>query len=159
MPRVAKAAMPITETGESTSGYTLLEILGVILLFGLIASLVQPEILLSVERNRVRYIGALLQTDLERVQAEARTGNEVRLVISPTGYGFTIGNTAITRDYQIDGMQFRITGSAADAGSPELLFSNADVCPAATITWESQHYRGVFSINPAEALKWSFQKI
>jgi type II secretory pathway pseudopilin PulG len=159
MPRVAKAAMPITETGESTSGYTLLEILGVILLFGLIAALVQPEIMLSVERNRVRYIGALLQTDLERAQAEARTDNEVKLVFSPAGYGFTIGDTVITRDYHIDGVQFQVTGSAAaDAGAPELFFSNTDVCPTATITWESQHYRGVLSIGPAEAMKWSFQR-
>jgi type II secretory pathway pseudopilin PulG len=149
--------MRITETGKAAAGYTLLEVLGVLLLIGLGVALVRPEMLLSVERNRLRHVGELARADLDRAQAEAKTGAEVMVSFNPSGYGFTIGNIVITRDFQPEGLRFRVP-NAADAAALAVRYSGAAVSPAATLAWESRHYQGTLAISTTGAVQWSYQQ-
>jgi prepilin-type N-terminal cleavage/methylation domain-containing protein len=147
--------MRITGTGKATSGYTLLEVLAVLLLIGLISVLVQPEMFLSVERNRLRYVGKLVQADFDRVRAEAKTNSEIKVAFNSTGYSFTIGSTVITRNFKLDGVQFQIHNGTDGATAPEVCFSSNGANPATTLTWKSQHYQGTLAISETGAVQWS----
>jgi type II secretory pathway pseudopilin PulG len=149
--------MRITGTGKATSGYTLMEVLGVLLLIGLIYALVQPEMFLSVERNRIRLAGQLVQADLERVRAEARSGVEVKVTFNPAGYSFTIGNTVITRNFKPDGVQLQIDNDADDTMATEICFSGNGANPVATFNWKSQHYQGTLAISATGTVQWNEQ--
>jgi type II secretory pathway pseudopilin PulG len=149
--------MRITETGKAVAGYTLLEVLGVLLLIGLVTALVRPEMLLSVERNRLRHVGELVRADLDRVQAEAKTGTEVIVSFNPSGYDFTIGNTVITRDFQPEGLRFRVTNDAATGGAVFTVhYFGTVVDPAVTLAWESRHYQGTLAIGTTGTVQWSY---
>jgi prepilin-type N-terminal cleavage/methylation domain-containing protein len=143
--------MRISATGKAAAGYTLLEVLAVLLLIGLICALARPEMFLCVERNRVRLAGKLVQTDLERVRAEAKTGNEVKVTFNPAGYCFTVGSTVITRDFKSQGLQFQV----ADSANVTVRYSGAGANPATTLDWKSQHYQGTLTISPTGAVQWS----
>jgi prepilin-type N-terminal cleavage/methylation domain-containing protein len=147
--------MRISATGKAANGYTLLEVLAVLLLIGLISALVQPEMFLCVERNRVRLVGKLVQADLERVRAEAKSGTEVQVTFNPAGYCFTIGNTVITRDFKPKGMQFHVAGAVTGSVTVTVCYSGAGASPATTFDWKSQHYQGTLAISPTGAVQWS----
>jgi type II secretory pathway pseudopilin PulG len=178
-PKAVREAMRISEIGKN-AGYTLLEILGVILLIGLMLALAQPEIFQVEEKHQVRYAGKLLLADLERVQAEVKAGNAVRIKINPNGYGFSLGENVISRDYRVNGLTFKAEGagvvpsstvsaSANDAGvdgtaettggadaETELCFTPDSAGPVATIHWQSKHYQGVLTLKADNAASWDY---
>lgn len=171
--------MLISETGKAGSGYTLLEVLGVICLIGLVLALAQPQIFQVEEKHQVRYAGELLQTDLQRVRAEAKAGNAVKLKINANGYCFPLGDTVITRDYRAHGLVFRVgnngvgvpatlapersqskdvTGetTATVTGESELSFTPEGSGPLTTISWESKHYQGALKLEADGAVSWRY---
>jgi prepilin-type N-terminal cleavage/methylation domain-containing protein len=166
--------MRISATGKGDSGYTLLEILAVLLLIGLLFSLAQPGIWRTGEKNRMRYVGELLQSDAQRILAEAQAGNTVQLSFDSHGYRICLGDTVTTRDYRAGGIAFRLESQATPASGlredrenaaepedttgdgPELDFVPDRPGPAAAIIWESEHYRGELTLKTNEALSWGY---
>jgi prepilin-type N-terminal cleavage/methylation domain-containing protein len=153
--------MRISATGKGDSGYTLLEILAVLLLIGLLFSLAQPGIWRTGEKNRMRYVGELLQSDAQRILAEAQAGNTVQLSFDSHGYRICLGDTVTTRDYRAGGIAFRLESQATvgedRAGDgPELDFVPDRPGPGAAIIWESEHYRGELTLKTNEALSWGY---
>jgi type II secretory pathway pseudopilin PulG len=143
--------MLITATGKAEAGYTLLEILGVILLIGLILTLAQPQISRVEEKNRMRYVGELLQTDLQRVQAEAKAGNTVKFKFTANGYCFSLDEAVIKRDYRVNGVAFSMENN-----EPELNFTPEGPAPVATINWTGAHYQGALALTPDGAVSWGY---
>jgi type II secretory pathway pseudopilin PulG len=171
--------MRISAIGKANSGFTLIEILGVILLLGLALTLVQPKIFQVEEKQRVRYAGELLQADLERIQAEAKAGNTVTLRFNANGYCFSLGDNVVSRDYRVNGLIFKAIGpgvsatsakpspngaAAADIGQTtdanpteaELCFTPDCAGPQATVSWASGHYQGVMTLQADDAVSWRY---
>lgn len=142
--------------GKRCSGYTLLEILGVIALIGLIYALVQPEFALSEERNRVRYVGLMLQADLQAAGDQAKTGNEIKVAFHASGYRYKIGDALMERDYRRDGLVFTFRYGNDDAGQPELVYKADGSCRPGVIDWGSRHYRGSLELKADGTISWSY---
>jgi Tfp pilus assembly protein FimT len=143
---------------ERAGGYTLLEIVGVLLLIGLIMNLAQPNFFRVEERNRMRYVGELLQTDLQRVQAETQAGNRVKLHFTGHGYYFTLGEILITRDYRVCGITFSGATAAATEDQTEAAGGASDSDRPTTINWESKHYQGALALTPDGAVRWGYHE-
>jgi type II secretory pathway pseudopilin PulG len=146
---------------DQFDGYTLFEIVGVIFLIGLIMSLARPNFFRVEERNRMRYVGELLQTDLQRVQAEAKTGNRVKVNFAAHGYAVELGEFVIKRDYRVNGITFKITTTAETTetngvGESDLI-KNLSELPA-TINWESKHYQGALALTPDGVVSWRYHE-
>ncbi len=82
------------------AGYTLIEILAVLMLIGLLMMIVYPQFTNSPERNEVIYIGKLIKADVTLVKEEAFSSKE-ELVIDfyNKGYIFQVGDSKISRNF------------------------------------------------------------
>ncbi|HYH05164.1 MAG TPA: hypothetical protein VEC37_18895 [Bacillota bacterium] len=148
--------MRISVTGKGNTGYTLLEVLGVILLIGLVLSLVRPEFPRFEERNRLRYVGELIQADLKTAQDQTKTGNVVRVHFNPYGYRFKIGDTLIMRDFKSYGVNFILPSAAEAESETELLFATDGSCQPIALDWEGQHFQGTLAIKPDGTVSWNY---
>lgn len=152
MPRASAKRQVIPEVG-----YTLLEVLGVLLLVGLVLTLARPEMFLTAERTRIRYAGELLQVDIKQLYTEAKAGNKAVLSFTASGYDFWIGDTEIKRDYGNDGLTFRLQGESEEEMGAELTFVPDESAPAAEVNLESKHYRGVLKLAPDPGqMEWKY---
>jgi prepilin-type N-terminal cleavage/methylation domain-containing protein len=128
--------MPISETGNQTTGYTLLEVVAVITLIGLIMALVYPSINLSVERVEIGYIGRLIRADFNQIKDESILDPAQRMFVTfrKDGYFFMIGEHVITRSFNYQ-FTFALPEPKADENSQ---------APTATKTPESANPAKLF---------------
>lgn len=92
--------MPILETGKSNGGFTLLEILAVIVLLGLVTMIVYPRFELNEEKTEALFIGRLITADIEMLRGEALAEREIlTLHINKDGYDYKIGESTISRSF------------------------------------------------------------
>ncbi|HEX3047760.1 MAG TPA: prepilin-type N-terminal cleavage/methylation domain-containing protein, partial [Bacillota bacterium] len=119
--------MPILETGSRSGGFTLLEMLAVIVLMGMVMMIVYPRFELNEEKTEVLFIGRLVTGDVELLQGEALANREIlTLHFSKDGYDFKIGESTVSRSFHRFEFKFAIpeeepkedTGSEAPEGTP-----------------------------------------
>lgn len=152
MPKASAERQVIPE-----AGYTLLEVLGVLLLIGLVLTLACPEMFLTAERTRIRYAGELLQVDIKQLYTEAKAGNKAVLRFTASGYDFWIGDTEIKRDYGNDGLTFRLPADNEEETGAELTFAPVGSVSVSEVNLESKHYRGVLKLAPDPGqMEWKY---
>jgi prepilin-type N-terminal cleavage/methylation domain-containing protein len=102
MLKVGPVPIPMSETGNKTKGFTLLEIVAVITLIGLIMLLAYPSINFGAERVEIGYIGRLISTDFNQIKDESLSDPSAELNVTFTndGYFFQIGEHFITRSFK-----------------------------------------------------------
>lgn len=92
--------MPRSGIGKE-SGFTLIEVLAIIILIGFMAFLIFPSFSLGQEGTEIRFIGQLITSDIKQVKEEALFGKtESTIQFANDGYSFQIGETYINRNFQ-----------------------------------------------------------
>ncbi len=173
--------MPILETGNPKaspeSGYTLIEILAVLVILSIIGLLVFPRYERGEEKAYLKQIGNLIQADIRTVSEEAVCEkSEILVEFFYNGYRFDIGDTEIRRVF--DRFQFRwdvpvgeLEESDGDAvfetlgyfdeeaeeieyGNIELYFSSDGIYPDMTVDWTSKNFSGSMLIKANGRIDW-----
>lgn len=175
--------MPILGIGKievnSELGYTLIEILAVLIILGLIGLLAFPRFFGAEEKAYLNLVGKLVRADLNAAREEALSGQtEITVAFFENGYSFNIGETEIRRVF--DKFQFQ-WGSLAetsesvesvgtmveidgvtdnerefDSGITELCFNRDQDLPETTINWTSGHFQGNFVLKPDGSASWEY---
>jgi prepilin-type N-terminal cleavage/methylation domain-containing protein len=157
--------------GKKTAGFTLLETLAVIMLIGMICAVSYPNFVRSQEKVELRYVGELLQADLQQIREEAMTHRMAQKVtFRGSAYHFQIGDLEIDRQLgRYDGFSFASPASSEEeqpeAGpvaekvkkepNPiELTFAADGSCDGVTLNWESKHFRGSLVVNADGTSRW-----
>lgn len=175
--------MPTSATGMSKSafqsGYTLIEILGVLVILSLIGLLAFPNYTRGEEKAYLKQIGKLIQADLLTVSEEAACGkSEILVEFIGNGYHFELGDREIKRSFNryqfqwdfslnelkesavIDGTEtFDLPAQDDEApslGRAEWCFSGDGVFPESTLEWVSQNFTGTMVLNSVGEIKWEF---
>jgi prepilin-type N-terminal cleavage/methylation domain-containing protein len=119
---------------QSSGGYTLIEILAVLMLIGMLMMIVYPQFTNSPERNEVIYIGKLIKADLALVKEEAFSGKEeLAIEFINQGYNFQIGDARITRNFNDYQFSF-IVPELKETGDSGKKDQNATPEPSITAT-------------------------
>jgi general secretion pathway protein H len=148
--------MPTSGTGNAASGFTLLEVLAVLVLIGLVVALVFPDFTRGAEKRRVTLIGSLLQIDVSRVREEALAQRtDATLIFGPDGYSFTIGGSELRRTFQ----EFRVglpnaAESPAQSGAAAVTFNAEGRCFPQQFHWETRYYQGVIALTGDGDVTW-----
>lgn len=167
----------MSATGKETAGFTLLEILAVILLVGLISALSYPNFIRSQEKVELRYVGELLKADLQQVREEAMTHRTAqKFTLAGNNYHFKIGSLEIKRSLGKYGLSF-VTPVLSDEAKPkegtgeaevnakypkeeenslELIFDPDGSCDTTTVNWKSKNFRGSLVVNADGTSRWVF---
>lgn len=178
--------MPILGIGitkvKSESGYTLIEILAVLIILGLIGLLAFPRFFGGEEKAYLNLVGKLVRADLNTVREEAFSGQtEITVAFFENGYSFNIGETEIRRVFDkfqfqwgglveagepVDsvGLMVEINGVTdnesnereLDSGITELCFNRDKEIPETTINWTSGHFQGNFVLKPDGSASWEY---
>jgi prepilin-type N-terminal cleavage/methylation domain-containing protein len=169
MRKAGLTVRPISATGKETAGFTLLEILAVILLIGLICAVTYPNFVRSQEKVELRYVGELLKTDLQQVREEAMTHRTAQTVtLLGSAYHFKIGDLEIGRKLRRYNEFSFVTPTPIEEGQsvtekaktePDpivLIFAADGSCDAVTVNWESKHFRGSLVVNADGTSRWRF---
>lgn len=175
--------MPILGIGEtkvnSEPGYTLIEILAVLIILGLIGLLAFPRLFGAEEKAYLNQIGKLVRADLNIAREEAFCGKtEIGVVFLKNGYSFKIGETEIRRVF--DKFQFQwevsvetdepaesietmaeidnITENEGefDSGNVVLCFNSDSGSPGATIKWTTGHFQGNIMLKSDGSASWDY---
>lgn len=172
--------MPISEIGKTKksyqSGYTLLEILAVLILLGIIGLLASPLLYSGEEKAYVQSIGKLVKADLSLVREEAVCEKSpITVEFSQNGYFFSIGEIEISRVF--DKFRFLWTSSSVTPQEPEAetgyeteTGNEADPQPApmeikyttdgvsreTLLQWETTNFQGELSLNPEGSVDWRY---
>lgn len=175
--------MPILGIGKtevkSELGYTLIEILAVLIILGLIGLLAFPRFFGAEEKAYLNLVGELVRTDLKAAREETISGQtEITVAFFENGYSFNIGETEIRRVF--DKFQFQWEGSAEtgqsvesvatmaeidgvtdnerepDSGITELCFNRDQDLPETTINWTTGHFQGNIMIKPDGSASWDY---
>lgn len=163
--------MPISETGKikvcPQSGYTLIEMLAVLIVLSLIGLLVFPRFNRGEEKAYLKQIGNLIQTDMQTVSEEAvGERSEILVKLFKNGYRFEIGDIEIKRIYDKYQFHWNFSGEgeaykgieAAETfsdendadleGDFELSFNSNGSNTETTIQWETKHFTGSMLFKP-----------
>lgn len=176
---------PISETGKPVSGgFTLLEVLGIIVLLGLASILAIPKFANSSERIKLQYFGKLLQTDIQLVREDAVSeGDDQAIIFENNGYCFNIGSRMIKRLFYDYGFTFDrrdetvgraetvdtagaavVTEAAGEESASEsapvarVEFTPAGVCQETNLNWTSDHFQGSLKVQPDGRVEWTYGK-
>jgi prepilin-type N-terminal cleavage/methylation domain-containing protein len=140
-------------TGK-TAGFTLLEVLAVIILLGLVMTWVIPDFFQRDERIAINYIGSLLRSDLTVMIEEAGVeGIAMKMEFDDHGYCLKLPETEVVRNFKEYGFSFRIPKqeeSGQDAGpikQPEITVQADGSYNSLEINWATAHFSGGFAIN------------
>jgi prepilin-type N-terminal cleavage/methylation domain-containing protein len=163
--------------GKNTAGFTLLEILAVILLVGLICTISYPNFVRSLEKTELHFVGELLQTDLQQIREEAMAHRtEQKVTLTGSAYYFEIGGLKIERSLGKYGFTFVTPAPAATektdeevteaepigkktkkgVNSMELIFAADGSCEMVIVNWTSQRFRGTLVVNADGTSRWVF---
>jgi type II secretory pathway pseudopilin PulG len=153
---------PMSVIGKP-QGFTLLEVLGIIVLLGFACTLVYPNLVGSAEKTRMQYIGKLLTSDLQQVQEAAVTERDsVRVVLEDNGYYYTLGNNQITRVFPEHGFAFMTIIETTDgetaaslSEAAELIFQPDGSCNELFLNWQSQHFHGSLQVASDGTVSWN----
>ncbi|HYH01881.1 MAG TPA: prepilin-type N-terminal cleavage/methylation domain-containing protein [Bacillota bacterium] len=156
----------ILGTGNRFSkGFTLLEVLGIIVLLGLAASLAYPNFTSSQEKIKLQYMGKLVRADLQLARENAvseQTGNTVRF--NRNSYDYKIGGRTIERSLVGYGFGFNldaaeeITTGVETAASPlgTVAFAPDGSCGETTLNWKSDHFQGSLMVRSDGTVSWQY---
>ncbi len=153
MPKVGLATMPMWATGKN-HGFTLLEVLAVIVLLGLVSSWVLLDLFQREERTTVNYVQRLLTSDLKLAVAEAKlqqTG--LTMIFKENGYQLELPGSVVTHDFSSHGFSFVIPIQATapaegeTSKTPELTIKPDGSCQSLTLHWKTAHGSGDFIIS------------
>jgi type II secretory pathway pseudopilin PulG len=156
---------PMLETGRGAAGFTLLEVLGIIVLLGLACTLVYPNYINGEEKTRVQYIGKLLTSDIQQVQEAAVTERgSASIVLAGNGYHYDLGGDHITRTFPEHGFTFKIIMESTD-GEAVVTMDNEDVltfnadgsCNEIDLSWQSNHFRGSLQVATDGTVSWKYE--
>lgn len=158
------------------SGYTLIEVLAVLIILGLIGLLAFPRFNGGEEKAYLNQISKLVQADLTTAREEAVCGkSEIGVAFFENGYLFEIGEIEIRRVF--DKFQFHwdipmeVTETTetteiiesydeveADVESEnlELRFKAESDIVETTIRWVTEHYEGNILIKPDGSVTWEY---
>jgi prepilin-type N-terminal cleavage/methylation domain-containing protein len=163
---------PILAIGKATAGFTLLEILAVILLIGLICAVSYPNFIQSQEKVELRYVGELLRADLQQIREEAMTHRtKQKVTFKGSAYHFQIGDLEIDRQLGRYGEFSFVTPVASEDEQPgdgtslegeakaesipiELVFAADGSCDGVTVEWKSKHFGGSLVVNADGTSRW-----
>jgi len=158
---------PISGTGDRDFGYTLLEVLAVILMLGVISLLTFPNFATTEEKNRLRYVGRLLGSDFETVRQEAIAAHsEISVKFSVNGYEFHLGEMEIKRDFSKYRINLEIekwdvgqeSGQTGEESGSDLVFTPQGFSRKIIVKWYTGHLRGVLEMNPDGGKVWRYEK-
>lgn len=173
--------MPISGIGNQKalpeSGYTLFEILAVLVILSVVGLLAFPRYARGEEKAYLKQIGNLIRADLRTVSEEAVCEkSEISVVFFTNGYRFDIGDREIRRVF--DKFQFRwdvpmeelgeadeeavveplglpgVEEETVNYGSIELSFSSDGIYPDLIVDWSSQNYTGNLIIESDGSVDW-----
>ena len=173
--------MPILGTGNHKAvlepGYTLIEILAVLVILSIIGLLAFPRYERREERAYLKQIGNLVRADIRRVSEEAVCEKtEILMEFSGNGYRFDIGDTEINRVF--DKFQFHWGApfeepeeTEADAlmktfglygeeeaeiiySNIEIYFNSEGIYPDMIAEWASQNFTGSLVMKSDGSLDW-----
>jgi type II secretory pathway pseudopilin PulG len=156
---------PMSGTGRAAPGFTLLEVLGIIVLLGLACTLVYPNYINGEEKTRVQYIGKLLTSDIQQVQETAVIERDsASVVLAGDGYHYDLGGNQITRTFPKYGFTFKMMmesseGDAAVTMENEgvLTFEANGSCNAMDLSWQSNHFRGSLQVAADGTVSWQYE--
>lgn len=179
--------MPILGTGKGKadfeSGYTLIEILAVLIMLSIVGLLAFPRYDRGEEKAYLKQIGNLIQADIRMVREEAVCGKtEIIMFFRNNGYSFDIGDTEIERVFdkhqfrwdfslnelekgeefeEIDTYGFSDENSEADEenqdfGSSEWVFTSDGFYPETTLEWTSQSFIGTMACKADGSVNWEY---
>lgn len=175
--------MPILGIGKtkvkSELGYTLIEILAVLIILGLIGLLAFPRFFGAEEKAYLNLVGKLVRTDLNTAREEAFAGQtEITVAFFENGYSFNIGETEIRRVFDKHQFQWgslvgagesvepletmvEVGGVTDNEGEPdpgitELCFNRDKDLPETTINWTTGHFQGIFVLKPDGSASWDY---
>lgn len=175
--------MPISEIGKtkdcSQTGYTLIEILAVIIMLSIIGLLVFPRFDGGEEKAYLKQIGRLIQADIQSVSEEAVCEkSEIVVEFFTNSYRFDIGDIEIRRVF--DKFQFHWNFSLNELekseefeemetlglseedvempefGSLELCFTGDGVFPETVLEWMTQNYTGSMVFKSDGSMTWKY---
>jgi prepilin-type N-terminal cleavage/methylation domain-containing protein len=155
--------MLMWETGRD-AGFTLLEVLAVIVLLGLVMTWAVPSLLERDEPIAVNHIRALLESDLQLLKDEARSGQtERKIVFTEEGYKLQLADQEVVRDFQVYHFAFRTAGESTESiadgkkSFPTLVIQPDGLCSNLAVDWETTHLSGGLDINDHRTFQWSFK--
>ncbi len=113
--------MPILGTGKGKadfeSGYTLIEILAVLIMLSIVGLLAFPRYDRGEEKAYLKQIGNLIQADIHMVREEAVCGKtEIIMFFRNNGYSFDIGDTEIERVFDKHQFQWNFSLNELEKG-------------------------------------------
>jgi prepilin-type N-terminal cleavage/methylation domain-containing protein len=175
--------MPILGIGKTKVtyefGYTLVEILAVLIILGLISTLAFPRFFGAEEKAYLNQIGKLVRADLNAAREEAFCGQtEIAVAFFENGYFFNIGETEIRRVF--DKFQFQwevsiegdepvesvdaMTDSNGlsenerelDSGIIQLCFNRDQDFPEITIKCTTGHFQGKIMLKSDGSASWDY---
>lgn len=173
--------MPISGTGNPKpspkSGYTLIEILAVLVILSIIGLLAFPRYERGEEKAYLRQIGNLVRADLRTVcEVAASEKSEILVDFSKNGYRFNVGDTEIKRVF--DKFQFRwdvpveefdegegdtvletltLPGKEEEEviyGNIELFFNSDGAYPDMIVDWSSKNFTGSLVMKSEGSIEW-----
>lgn len=166
--------MLILGIGNKESGFTLLEVVAVLILIGFISALAVPNFFNSEEKAMVDKVGALLQNDLNQVKAEAIIGQTgTSLNFEENGYSFKIGTTQISR--RLDRLKLSNLAATSVVVTEEnqevsvesnerklndkldIYFNKEGYCAPQQIRWETVHYQGSINLKEDGTVGWVYE--
>lgn len=175
--------MPILGIGKTELnhelGYTLIEILAVLIILGLIGVLAFPRFFGAEEKAYLNQVGKLVRADLNTAREEAFCGQtEIAVAFFENGYFFNIGETEIRRVFDKFQFQWEVSvepgGTAEsdatmteidgltenerelDSGITELCFNLDRDFPETTIKWTTGHFQGNIMLKSDGSASWDY---
>ena len=149
-------------------GYTLLEMLAVLILIGFLAVLVYPEFAKSLEEMEIISIGKLIRSDLATARLEAIAGRRTILVcFAENGYVISGGGLEVTRTFGARGFSFHLPApdESADenrgedeesAVSARLAFDKTGTCLGLKLGWETANFAGRLGVTEGGEVSWEY---
>ena len=176
--------MLILVTGDD-SGFTLLEVLAIIVLIAVVMGLTYANLIVGAEKTEVNAIGKLLAGDIRQVRNEALYNHqEIIIEFLPDGYHYPIGLTDINRQFQSYQFAFRLPvreetppETELSEKSPvtpeedrklaektqlkpgELKFDINGKTEGMILDWQSNHFKGDLIVNQDGTVKWHYERI
>jgi len=158
---------PISAIGKGQAGYTLLEILAVLILMGFIGTLAFPAFFRNEEKLAIGKIEDTIRNDWEKLQREAMAGKMNHTVtFDGYGYSFEIGEAEIRRSFQNYNFTWTIPEQGEETESnatvtrsgANLTFNPDGSCSAGEWGWETLRFRGVMRINDDGTMEWRYER-
>jgi type II secretory pathway pseudopilin PulG len=156
---------PMSVIGRPAPGFTLVEVLGIIVLLGLACTLVYPNLVDSAEKTHVQYIGKLLISDLQQAQETAVSERDsIGVVLADDGYYYNLGDREIERSFPEYDFSFKVIITTDDGETAALLdeetvltFKPDGSCDEQTVNWQSKHFCGTLLVDADGTASWNYE--